>query len=294
MRRALPTGVGGGRRLGLLGGRNISLSAGAGLLVVIVFILAAVCAPLLSPFPPTQANLSNRLLPPVWQEGGKSVHPLGTDTLGRDILSRLLHGSRIPLIVGSITVLLSTVIGVSLGLLAAYFGGWVDNAIMRLVDLLLSIPNVLLYLTALGVFGPSLMTLILVLGLINWTRFARVVRAEALANKEREYIEAAKASGLDIGRMLFVHMLPNIMGPIIVLATLNVSTIIILESTLSFLGLGVQPPSVTWGQMLASGRDYLATAWWLSTLPGVLITTLCLALLAVGDWLRDALDPRAS
>jgi peptide/nickel transport system permease protein len=207
-------------------------------------------------------------------------------------LSRLIFGSRVALVVGLGGVALAASIGITLGLVSGYFGGWVETVIMRLVDTLIAIPNVILYLTVLGVFGPSLTILIVVIGFINWTTFARVVRGEVLAVKEREFVEAARASGQRSGRIIVRHVLPNILAPIIVVATLNVATVIILEAALSFLGLGVQPPTVTWGRMLSDGRDYIATAWWLATFPGVFITMLGLSLIFMGDWLRDVLDPR--
>ena len=263
-----------------------------GAVIVIAFIGCAVLAPWLSPYDPNKANLLARSTPPAWLSGGSSEHLLGTDQLGRDLLSRLIFGTRVALIVGFGGILLTSVIGVTLGLIAGYFGGWIDSVISRIVDTLLSIPNVLLYLAALGVFGPSLTVLILVIGFINWTTFARVTRGEVLRVKNQEYVEAAVAFGQSTPMIIGKHVLPNILGPLIVVATLNVATIIILEASLSFLGFGVQPPAVTWGRMLADGRDYLATAWWLATFPGLFITALGLGLIFLGDWLRDILDPR--
>lgn len=271
-----------------------SVPATTGLILLLAFIAVAVFAPVIAPHAPTAPNLMHRLSPPAWQADGNTEFLLGTDHLGRDIFSRLIHGSRVALTVGFSAVLLASLIGVTLGLLSGYFGGWVDTLIMRIVDTLISIPNILLYLTILGVFGPSLTTLVLVIGLINWTTFARVVRGEVLAVKSREFIEAAHASGQRTFWILLRHVLPSIVAPIIVVATLNVASVIVLEAALSFLGLGVQPPTVTWGRMLADGRDYIATSWWLATFPGLVITLLCLALVLVGDWLRDHFDPRSS
>lgn len=263
-----------------------------GMVIVLAFIFCAIFAPWLAPHDPNSPNLLARTLPPVWLPEGLWEYPLGTDQLGRDLLSRLLYGTRVALTVGFGGILLTSVIGVFLGLVAGYFGGWLDSAISRLIDTLLSIPNVLLYLAALGVFGPSLTMLILVIGFINWTTFARVTRGEVLRVKHQEYVEAAVAFGQSTPKILAKHVLPNILAPLIVVATLNVATIIILEASLSFLGFGVQPPTVTWGRMLADGRDYLATAWWLATFPGLFITMLGLGLIFLGDWLRDVLDPR--
>ncbi|ADI14073.1 ABC transporter permease [Truepera radiovictrix] len=263
-----------------------------GALVLLAFVLMALFAPYLAPFNPAEAQLLHRLEPPLTESAAGTRFLLGTDHLGRDLLSRLVYGSRVALIVGLGGVALSATLGVSVGLVSGYFGGWWDTLSMRLVDTLIAIPNVLLYLTVLGVFGPSLTLLILVIGLINWTTFARVVRGEVLAIKEREFVEASRASGQRALKTLLKHVLTNILAPIIVIATLDVAAVIILEAALSYLGLGVQPPTVTWGRMLADGRDYLATAWWVATFPGLFITLLCLSLIFLGDWLRDVLDPR--
>lgn len=268
-----------------------SPNASFSLAVLLAFVAVALLAPLIAPHAPTTPNLLNRLQPPAWISGD-ATHLLGTDHLGRDILSRLLFGTRVALIVGALGVMLAAAIGITLGTLSGYFGGWLDAVISRLVDTLLAIPNVILYLAILFAFGPSLAVLVLVIGGINWTTFARVVRAEVLSVKQREFVEASRASGQRVALILWRHVLPNVMAPILVIATLNVATVIILEASLSFLGLGVQPPTVTWGRMLADGRDYVATAWWLATFPGILITLLCLSLILLGDWLRDVLDPR--
>lgn len=268
-----------------------SFTATLGLVMLTIFVLMAIFAPWIAPHSPTAPNLLYRLTPPVWA-GGESQFILGTDQLGRDILSRLVFGSRIALLVGLGGVTLAATIGITLGLISGYFGGLADTIIMRFVDTLIAIPNVILYLTVLGVFGPSLWMLILVIGCINWTTFARVVRAEVLSVKEREFVEASRASGQRVHKIILRHVLPNVVAPIIVVATLNVATVIILEAALSFLGLGVQPPTVTWGRMLSDGRNYVATAWWLATFPGIFITLLCLSLIFMGDWLRDVLDPR--
>lgn len=263
-----------------------------GLCIVLLFVLIALLAPHIAPQDPGLSNLRARQLPPAWLPGGRAEHLLGTDQLGRDILSRLIYGSRVALIVGLGGVAVTSLVGVTLGLLAGYFGGRVDTLISRLIDTLLSIPNVLLYLVALGVFGPSLTMLILVIGFVNWTTFARVVRGEVIAVREREFVDAARANGARAARVILKHVLPSVSGAVMVVGTLNVATVIILEASLSFLGFGVQAPTVTWGRMLADGRDYLATAWWLATFPGVTITLLGLGLLFLGDWLRDLLDPR--
>ena len=269
-----------------------SVTAVVGTALVLAFVVMAVFAPWVAPHPPNETDLRARQLPPAWIDGGRVEHLLGTDQLGRDLLSRLVYGSRIALLVGLGGVLLTAAVGVTLGLLAGYLGGRVDTVISRVIDTLLAIPPVLLYLVALGVFGPSLGMLVIIIGLVNWTTFARVVRGEVLSVGQREFVEAARANGARAARVMLRHVLPNVTAPILVVATLNVATVILLEASLSFLGFGVQPPTVTWGRMLADGRNYLATAWWLATFPGVAITLLGLGLLFVGDWLRDVLDPR--
>ena len=268
-----------------------SPTATFGAVTLIAFMLMAVFAPVIAPHAPTAPNLLQRLAPPSWLTG-ETAHVLGTDHLGRDILSRLIFGTRVALVVGALGVLLAATIGITLGTLAGYFGGWTDTIISRVIDTIIAIPNVILYLAVLFAFGPSLTILVLVIGGINWTTFARVVRAEVLSMKQRDFVEASRASGQRVPLIIVKHVLPNVMAPILVVATLNVATVIILEASLSFLGLGVQPPTVTWGRMLADGRNYVATAWWLATFPGLFITFLSLSLIFVGDWLRDVLDPR--
>lgn len=265
--------------------------AALGAFLLVAFVVMALFAPQLAPFEPTAPDLRTRLAPPSWV-GGPDRHVLGTDHLGRDILSRLIYGSRIALLVGLGGVTLQALLGITLGISAGYFGGWLDTGVSRLIDTLIAIPNTILYLTVLGVFGPSLIGLVLVIGFIGWTTFARVVRAETLSVRNREFVEAARALGQYTPIVLLRHVLPAVMAPIIVVATLNVATVIILEASLSFLGFGVQPPTVTWGRMLADGRNYVATAWWLATFPGIFITLLCLSLIFMGDRLRDVLDPR--
>ena len=268
-----------------------SPTATFGVVMLLGFVLVAVFAPVVAPHGPTTPNLLQRLTPPAWISGD-ATFLLGTDHLGRDILSRILYGTRIALMVGSLGVSLAAAIGITLGALAGYVGGWTDTIISRFIDTLLAIPNVILYLAVLFAFGASLTTLVLVIGGVGWTTFARVVRAEVLSLRNREFVEASRASGQRAALVLLKHVLPNVLAPILVVGTLNVATVIILEASLSFLGLGVQPPTVTWGRMLADGRNYVATAWWLATFPGLMITLLCLSLIFIGDWLRDLLDPR--
>jgi peptide/nickel transport system permease protein len=266
-----------------------------GSILVLVAILTAVLAPWIAPHDPTEFNLRSRLEPPVFL-GGSAEYLLGTDQLGRDLLSRLIYGSQVSLIVGVLGVLVSLVIGVGLGLLAGYTGGWTDTVISRLIDTFMAIPFIILALAVIGAVGVgqnnSLLILIIVLGLTGWITFARVVRGEVLAARDLEYVEAASALGQRHRWILLRHVLPNVTAPIIVLGTLQIATVIIAESSLSFLGLGVQPPTITWGIMLAEGRDHLATSWWLATFPGIAITLTTLGMILLGDWLRDVLDPR--
>jgi peptide/nickel transport system permease protein len=272
--------------------RRVSFRAVFGLSVLLLMGGSAILAPQLAPWDPAKQMLLKRLRPPVWQERGLSQHPLGTDHLGRDILSRLLYGGRISLGVGLTAVTLSALIGVSLGLTAGFFGGRLDALIMRVVDVFLAIPYILLAMGVVFALGPSLGNVILVMGATRWVQFARIVRAEVLSIREREFVAGARARGNRSLRLLLHHVLPNALTPIIVVATLELAFMIIYESALSFLGLGVQPPTPTWGWMLADGRNYVASAWWLATLPGLAIMLTVLAVNLLGDWLRDTLDPR--
>jgi peptide/nickel transport system permease protein len=272
--------------------RRPSFRAVFGLGVLLLMGGAALFAPQLAPWDPARQMLVKRLRPPMWQERGLREHPLGTDHLGRDILSRILHGGRISLGVGLTAVTLSALIGVTLGLLAGFFGGRTDALIMRVVDVFLAIPYILLAMGVVFALGPSLLNVILVMGATRWVQFARIVRADVLSLREREFVAGARARGNRPGRLLLRHVLPNALTPIIVVATLELAFMIIYESALSFLGLGVQPPTPTWGWMLSDGRNYVATAWWLATFPGLAIMLTVLAVNLLGDWLRDTLDPR--
>ena len=272
--------------------RRVSFRAVFGFSVLLLMGGAAVFAPQLAPWDPGRQMLLKRLKPPMWQERGLREHPLGTDHLGRDILSRILYGGRISLGVGLTAVTLAALIGVTLGLLAGFFGGRTDAFIMRVVDVFLAIPYILLAMGVVFALGPSLLNVILVMGVTRWVQFARIVRADVLSLREREFVAGARARGNRPLRLLLHHVLPNALTPIIVVATLELAFMIIYESALSFLGLGVQPPTPTWGWMLADGRNYIATAWWLATLPGLAIMLTVLAVNLLGDWLRDTLDPR--
>ena len=268
------------------------------LLSLVVF--AGVMAPWIAPEDPRKGNLRARMVPPVWLEGGSMEHVLGTDHLGRDILSRIIHGARISLIVAAVTLGLGGTTGTVLGLLAGWYGKWIDEIIMRIVDIALAIPLVLVALVMVVAVGQSFPSelggqtglIILVLASFFWVRFARLVRGEVLQLKTLDYVNLAKVAGASIPRILFIHIFPGVINTLIVLATLQVGFVILVESTLSFLGAGVPPPTPAWGSMVAEGRDFLAGAWWISTMPGVAILLTVMSLNLFGDWLRDTLDPR--
>jgi peptide/nickel transport system permease protein len=263
-----------------------------GLVVVAVVIVTAICAPLVSPFDPFEQDIGHRLETPGWRDDAGRLHPLGTDHLGRDILARIIHGSQIALIVGVAAVLISGVVGMVVGLVSGYFGGRVDDVFMRLADIQLAFPFILLAIAVIGVLGPSLRNIIIVIGVSSWVVYARIVRSEVLSLRERDFVQAAIALGSRDGRVILRHVLPNTFTPWLVVATLDMARVIVIESALSFLGLGVQPPTPTWGGMLADGRVYLSTAWWLATFPGLAILITVLGINLLGDGLRDTLDPR--
>jgi ABC-type dipeptide/oligopeptide/nickel transport system permease subunit len=263
--------------------------AAAGILAVIV--ASAVLAPWVSPHDPLAVNIRHRLAPPAWMEGGTPAHLLGTDQVGRDLLSRMIYGGRVSLVVGVSAVLLSATIGVLLGLGAGYFGGRADWTIMTGVNVMLTFPFVLLALAVIAVLGPSLVNMILVLGAAGWPIYARVIRAETMAIREREFVVAGRALGMSHARLIFRQILPNLMSPIVVIATLQVAQVIILESFLSFLGLGIQPPTPAWGNMLGEGRVYMLNSWWIATFPGSAIFLTTLVINLMGNALRDWLDP---
>ena len=270
--------------------RKARTAQGASVFLLLV-VLAAVTADWISPYDPNYQELRDRLLPPAWLEEGVPEHILGTDHLGRDILSRLIHGSRVSLTVGLLAVLISGVLGVGLGLIAGYDGGRVDTVIMRIVDVMLAFPFVLLALAIVAVIGGGLRNVILVLGISGWMVYTRVVRAQVLALKEMEYVTATRALGGSGSRIILRQILPNVLSSVIVIATFAVATNIILEASLTFLGVGVEAKTPTWGSMLSDGRAYIATAWWLATIPGMAIMFTVLSINIIGDWVRDVLDP---
>jgi peptide/nickel transport system permease protein len=261
-------------------------------MLLLAVISGAVLAEQVAPHEPNKQRLIARFKPPFWAQGGSITYPLGTDNVGRDIWSRIIHGSRISLVVGICAVVVSLCIGVVLGLISGYVGGRIDALIMTLVDIMLAFPQLILAFAMIAVLGPGLGNIILVLGLTGWERYARVVRAEVLALREREFVQAARAVGVSAPRILFGHVLPNTFSSVIVMATLQMAQAILAEATLSFLGLGTGSTYPSWGQMIAQGRDYVNVAWWLSTFPGLAILFTVLAINLVGDRIRDLLDPR--
>src|SRR5215813_13304713 len=266
----------------------------AGMLILLVVVSAALAAPWVAPHDPAKQSLLRRFTPPVWQAGGNPTYPLGTDQVGRDVLSRIIHGARISLLVGVCAVMVSLVVGVTAGLVSGFLGGKVDSVIGTVVDVNLSFPQILLALAFVAALGPSLVTIIVVLGLTGWERYARVVRAEVMALREKEFVEAARAIGVGRLRIIVRHVLPNTVSSIVVMSTLQVAQAILAEAALSFLGVGSGNAYPTWGQMISLGRDFVTVAWWLATLPGLAILLTVLAINLVGDRLRDALDPRTT
>jgi peptide/nickel transport system permease protein len=269
--------------------RGVGALLGAGLLLLMV--LSAFLAPVLAPHDPLEAEVTKRLRPPVWTAKGTSEHLLGTDQLGRDVLSRTIYGSRVSLIVGITAVVISGVLGVLLGLIAAQ-GGRLDALIMRVADVQLAFPFILLAIAVVAVVGGGLLNVILILGVTGWVSYGRVVRSQALSVKEKEYVEAARALGSRSLVLVFRHILPNVMTPVIVLATFNVASYMVAEASLTFLGLGVQPTIPSWGIMLADGREYMRAGWWMAIFPGLALVLTVLSINLLGDWLREYLDPR--
>jgi len=243
-------------------------------------------------YDPLSGKVSERLIPPAWEEGGSMDHIFGTDKLGYDILSRVIHGSRVSLMVAGISIFTGGFVGITLGLMAGYFGGWWDHIVMRLVDVKLSIQSVLLALVLVGVMGPGLHTVIIVIALVLWVRYARLIRGETLALKDRDFVLRAKVNGASTFRILTRHLFPNTVNTIIVLATLEVGQVILLEASLSFLGVGIPRPTPAWGLMVADGRDLVVRAWWVAFFPGMAIVLTVLSMNLLGDWLRDKLDPK--
>jgi peptide/nickel transport system permease protein len=261
-------------------------------ILTFLLVVPAAFAPWVAPHDPLKGSLAKRLKPPVWQDGGSSTHLLGTDKLGRDILSRLIYGARVSLTVSVIAIFVGGIVGTGLGLISGYFGGHIDSLLMRLVDISLSLPTILLALVLVAAVGPSFSTVIIVLVVLLWARYARLVRGETLSIKERDFIARGRVAGASHTRIMVRYIFPNVVNSLVVLATLNVGYVILLESALSFLGAGLPRPMPAWGLMVADGRELIVTAWWVSMFPGLAIMLTVLALNLLGDWLRDHYDPK--
>jgi peptide/nickel transport system permease protein len=281
----------------LIGGRGRrlvrrSVLATIGAVIVGLVVVAALAAPLLATSDPTEQDLAVVLKPPFWLEDGSLQHPLGTDHLGRDVYSRLIYGAQISLTISVMAALLGAAVGVAAGLVAGYRGGRLGAVIMRIVDLNLAFPLILLALAVVALLGANLKNLIIVMTITTWMIYARVVRGLTLALREREFVQAVRALGAPDARIIARHILPNLLAPVLVIWTLEVARVILMESALSFLGLGVPPPTPTWGRMLAEGRDYLTVAGWIAIFPGIAIMVTVLGINFLGDGLRDLLDPQ--
>ena len=277
-------------------GRRVSWQRAALLLPSIIilgaFLIAGAFADLLSAYDPENIVLVDRLIPPALQDGGSWDHPLGTDNLGRDILSRVMYGARVSLLVVAICIPSSALIGAFTGLIAGWRGGWWDRVLMRLVDIQLALPAILFALLIAVVFGASLRNVIIIIIVFTWSSYARLVRADVLSLREQEFIIAARSSGASDSRILFRHILPNLLNTIVIMATLEVPQVILIEAALSFLNVGVAPGTPSWGAMISEGRNFMTIAWWPIWMPGIAILLVSLTGNLMGDWLRDLLDPR--
>lgn len=264
----------------------------AGGLIILVYLLSAIFAEQISPHDPTRGNLRLRFSTPAWEEGGSWEYPLGTDAQGRDLLTRIIYGARISLLVGGLSVSISVLVGGALGALAGYYRGWLDNLISRLADLLLAFPFLIFAIGVMAFMGPGFTNLILALTFKGWVEFFRLVRGAMMAEKTQEYVEAAKVSGLGNLAIIGREIIPNVIQSVFVLATLRMGDMIIMEASLSFLGLGIPPQIPAWGSMIAAGRNYMLVSWWVSTFPGIALLVLVLSINIFGEGLRDILDPR--
>ena len=263
-----------------------------GLILTIFFLVMAIFAPFIAPRDPNTGKLTERLSPPFWMEGGGTRHLLGTDSLGRDILSRVIYGSRISILIGVVVVSVASITGVIIGLVSGYFGGKIDAIIQRIVDTLLAFPYLIFALAIMSVLGPGLKNIVLALVYKEWVTPCRVIRGDTLVAREENYVEAARAMGASNWHILIRSLLPNVMASVIVVASLRIGWVVLMEASLSFLGLGVQPPTATWGGMVAGGRDYIFQAWWITTFPGIAIFLLVMGVNLMGEGLRDAFDPK--
>jgi peptide/nickel transport system permease protein len=260
--------------------------------IITVMVITAVLAEFLTPYSATEISLANRLRPPFWEEGGSLSHPLGTDPMGRDLLTRMIYGARVSLVVAVLALLVGGGMGAALGLIAGYYGGHLDALVMRVADTTMAFPIILFAILFVVVLGGSMVTTVFAVALVLWARYARVIRGEVLSLRERDFVAQARVAGCSSSRIMLVHLFPNILNTLVVLLSLQVGWVIIVEASLSFLGAGIPPPTPTWGAMIAEGRDYIATAWWVSFFPGLAILATVLSFNLFGDWLRDALDPK--
>ena len=261
-------------------------------LILLGLVVTALLSPYVAPHNPVRERLIDRLLPPAWAQDGEWQYLLGTGHLGRDLVSRMIYGSRVSLVVGLASVIVGGALGIALGVVAGFLGGRTDEVIMALADMQLAFPTILLAIAIIAVLGPSFTNLVIVIGISGWVTYARIARGQVLSLREKEFVEAIRAQGGSQWRIIWRHILPNILSPLIVVATLDLARTIILESTLSFLGLGIQPPTPSWGSMLSDGREYLLSAWWIATFPGVALMLTALSFNRLGDWIRDLTDPR--
>ena len=262
------------------------------LAIIGLIVFTATFAPLLTPYSTTKPSLAERLTPPVWDAEGSWDHPLGTDALGRDMATRLMFGGRVSMLVAILTLILGGGIGTAIGLFAGFYGGRLDSVLMRIADSTLAFPIILFAILLVVTLGASMANVVIAIALVLWARYARVIRGEVLALRERDFIARARVAGCSDLRILLVHLFPNTANTLLVLLTLQVGWVIIVEASLSFLGAGIPPPTPAWGAMVADGREYVDTAWWVSAFPGVAIMLTVIAFNLVGDWLRDALDPK--
>ena len=262
------------------------------LFILLFFVALAILADVISPYSPVDVSLRDRLTPPFWQSEGNWSHPLGTDPLGRDLATRVAYGAQTTLMIAAATVLLSAAIGVILGLIAGYNRGIIDTIIMRAADITIAFPIILFAIMLVVILGPGILNLVVAVGVVLWARFARVIRGEVLILMERDFVARARVSGCSSIRIIAVHLFPNIVNTMVVLLTLQIGFVIIIESSLSFLGAGVPPPTPAWGSMIAEGREYTTNAWWVSVVPGVALALIVISFNLLGDWLREALDPR--
>ena len=260
--------------------------------IILVFVTLAILGQHIAPYPSNEMNLRVRFIPPFWQEKGGFAHILGTDMLGRDMLARIIVGARTSLLVAVFALAMGGGVGTAIGLAAGYYGGKIDALLMRIGDATIAFPIILLAMLLAILLGPSLTNVVIAVGLVLWARFARIVRGEVLSYKERDFVALARVAGASDLRIMFVHLLPNVRNTLIVLLTLQVGWVIIIEASLSFLGAGLPGPDPVWGSMIAAGRQYITSAWWVPFFPGLAVAAVCLAFNMLGDWLREALDPR--